>query len=50
MASDHEIKDFIKYFGDALPNPEHQPKAFEYYVRFWQYLKSRNPSERIVRK
>jgi hypothetical protein len=31
----HEMKDF---FG-RLPNPEQEPKQFDYYVRLWKYYK-----------
>lgn len=31
--------EMIKMFG-KLPNPEHSPLEFKYYVRLYQYLKT----------
>jgi hypothetical protein len=25
-------------FGEALPNPEHSPKQFEYFVKLYKYF------------
>jgi hypothetical protein len=29
--------DLIKMFGDALPDPTHEPVRFAYYVKLYQY-------------
>jgi hypothetical protein len=42
MTVEEEIEDFIKFFGiENLPNPEHEPRRFAYYVRLYRYYKSR---------
>ncbi len=42
--SDQEILDFVKemeeHFGE-LPNPEHEPRRFAYYIKIFKYYKSR---------
>ena len=40
--SEKEIKEFIDYFGDALPNPEHYPMCFMHYVKLWKFYKERD--------
>lgn len=32
------IDDLVKHFGDALPNPEHNPKSFDYYLTLYKYF------------
>jgi hypothetical protein len=31
--------DMVKEFGDKLPNPEHEPLKFAYYIRLYMYEK-----------
>ncbi len=39
--TDEEIREFIEMFPN-LPNPEHYPRCFEWYVRlFWHYKNKR---------
>ena len=33
------IEDFIKQYGHLLPDPQHCPKEFEYYVILYKYFK-----------
>ena len=33
------IKEFLEMYGDRLPDPEHCPREFEYYVRLYKYCK-----------
>lgn len=33
------LEDMLEMFGDKLPNPEHYPKIFEYYVKLYQHSK-----------
>jgi len=46
MASELEQKvekmqlEMIEMFGDKLPDPEHEPIRFDYYVRLFLYIKS----------
>lgn len=37
--TDSEIKRFIEYFGESLPNPEHSPKQFMFYVKMFKHYK-----------
>ena len=43
--TDQEIEqaynEMVDWWGDKLPNPEHEPKRFDYYVRMYRYLKER---------
>jgi hypothetical protein len=40
--TDEEAKELyeglVKEFGDKLPNPEHQPLSFAYYVKIYRFL------------
>ena len=42
--SDEEVlkmyDDMVEYFG-VLPNPDHEPIRFAYYVRLYKYYKER---------
>ena len=33
-------QEMIEMFGEKLPNPEHEPKRFDYYVQLFLYQKS----------
>lgn len=37
--TDELFKEFIEYFGDSLPNPEHYPNSFYHYIRLFKHLK-----------
>lgn len=39
MTIEEQIEEFLEMYGDRLPNPEHQPKIFEYYVRLYKHIK-----------
>lgn len=43
--TDEEIlkayEDMKKEWGDNLPNFEHEPRRFAYYVKLWKYYKER---------
>lgn len=41
MHLDDEIKNFLEHFDYDVPNPEHEPRRFEYYVRMYRYYKER---------
>ena len=47
--TDEEIlkayKEMVTEFGDKLPNPDHYPRIFAYYVKLYKYYKERNPNE-----
>ena len=32
--------EMIEMFGDKLPDPEHEPKRFDYYIRLFLFEKS----------
>ena len=36
-----EVEEFLEYFGDKLPDPEHEPKKFEWFVKVWKFYQSR---------
>jgi hypothetical protein len=42
--TDKEIEDayneMVEWWGDKMPNFEHEPLRFAYYVRMYKYLKS----------
>lgn len=40
--TESEIKEFIEYFGDKLPDPTHQPLQFEWYVTLWELYNDRS--------
>ena len=33
------IKEFLEMYGDRLPDPEHCPREFEYYVKLYKFIK-----------
>jgi hypothetical protein len=39
MTVEEQIEEFLKMYGNRLPNPEHCPKEFEYYVKLYKYVK-----------
>lgn len=42
MTDDDIVKlydELVKEFGDKLPNPEHFPIQFKYYIRLYLHLK-----------
>lgn len=38
------LNQMLEIFGDRLPNPEHYPLAFEYYVKLYKkyYMEQKN--------
>jgi hypothetical protein len=34
------MQEMVLEFGDRLPNPEHEPIRFAYYVKWFRYLRS----------
>jgi hypothetical protein len=39
VMSDDDINKFVEYWGDSLPNPEHEPIRFMWYVKLWKYYR-----------
>lgn len=37
--TDDQIKEFIEYWGDRLPNPEHYPRQFQYCVLVYKHVR-----------
>jgi len=35
----------VAHYGDMLPNPEHCPKEFQYYVKLFAYTENANSGE-----
>ena len=42
---DVELKKFAEHFGNKLPDPQHYPHKFAYYVTLWNYLKTKEVSD-----
>lgn len=46
--TDEQILDtynrMVAHYGDSLPNPEHYPKQFQYYVKLFTYTENANPA------
>ena len=40
--SDEELKEFMEYFKDELPNPDHHPQKVMWLVRWWKGIVIRN--------
>ncbi len=40
--------ELAKMFGDKLPDPEHSPKEFEYFIKLYLYEKKVNESRRSI--
>jgi hypothetical protein len=42
--TDDRVKEIIikliEKYGDSLPNPEHYPKSFDYFLRLYQHEES----------
>lgn len=49
MMTDQEALDFydklVQEYGDKLPNPEHYPETFKYFVRLYRYVEAINHRE-----
>jgi hypothetical protein len=37
----------VEIWGDKLPNPEHEPIRFAYYVKMFRYLKAQDDRTKI---
>lgn len=37
---EQEVEKIHALFGDRIPNPEHYPRGFAYYVKLYKHLKS----------
>jgi hypothetical protein len=35
-------QDLVSIFGDSLPNPEHEPLRFAYYIKLLFFIKANN--------
>lgn len=42
IMTDDEINELIEFWGNRLPNPEHYPKTFMWYVKLWRYYRDRH--------
>lgn len=40
------VEEMIEMFGDKLPDPEHCPKEFQYFIKLYFYEKFVNESNR----
>lgn len=40
--SDEELKEFLEYFKNELPDPEHHPQKIMWLVRWWKGIVIRN--------
>jgi hypothetical protein len=39
-------EEMVEYYGEKLPNPEHHPIQFAYYVKLWKYYKERRENDK----
>ena len=37
--TEQQIKDCIEFWGDRLPDPQHCPRQFKYYVLLYKHIK-----------
>jgi hypothetical protein len=44
------VEDMIEMFGDSLPDPEHCPRQFQYYIKLYFYEKFVNESNTNTNK
>ncbi len=42
------VEEMIDMFGDKLPDPEHCPKEFQYFIKLYFYEKFINESNRNI--
>ena len=43
--NDEELKDFMEYFKNELPDPEHHPRKVMWLVRWWKMLQEQKANE-----
>ena len=43
--NDEELKEFIEYFKNELPNPEHYPHKVMWLVKWWKSIVIRNKKD-----
>jgi hypothetical protein len=43
--SDEELKEFMEYFKNELPDPEHHPLKVIWLVKWWQGIVQRNKED-----
>lgn len=41
--TEEQIKDFIRWGGDRLPNPDNYPRCFQYQLMLYMYTKKIGP-------
>ena len=34
-------KELVEHYGDNLPNPDHEPLRFQYYIKLFMHVKGR---------
>ena len=48
--TDEEIKDFMEYFKNELPNPDHHPMKVKWLMRWYKSIVLRNrESQKVLR-
>jgi hypothetical protein len=45
--SDKELKDFMEYFKNELPNPEHYPIKVMWLMKWWKEIIIKNKNANI---
>lgn len=46
MTDDEVLKiynEMVEEYGNKLPNPDHYPKVFQYYVKLYLHYRKHNP-------
>ena len=41
MTVDEQVQAFLEYFNHDIPDPDQEPRRFEYYLKLWRYHLSR---------
>ncbi len=39
MTPEEQLNDFLEYFNYDVPDPDHYPKIFNYYMKLYMYYK-----------
>lgn len=43
--TDDDIKQFLTFYKNEVPNINQEPKRFAFYLKMWKYAESRKKSE-----
>jgi len=43
--TDDDIKEFLKFYKNKVPNINQEPRRFAFYLKMWKYYKNRKKTE-----